>query len=207
VEKILLSYFPSLPASALEKLSALQGIYLRWNSMINVISRKDMDNFVIHHLLHSLAIAKIISFVPGTRVLDVGTGGGFPGIPLAIMFPDVSFTLLDSIEKKIKVVSSVATELDLKNVVTSRKRVEEEKERFDFVVSRAVTEFAGFAAMTMKNIDSKDQNNLNNGIIYLKGGDVSADQETFGERLTVWNISDFFAAPFFETKKILHLRS
>lgn len=207
MEKIILNYFPSLPASALEKLAAMQAIYGRWNSMINVISRKDMDNFVIHHLLHSLAIAKIISFAPGTCVLDVGTGGGFPGIPLAIMFPDVNFTLLDSIEKKIKVVNSVAAELDLQNVVTARKRVEEEKDKFDFVVSRAVTEFAGFAAMTMKNIDRKDKNSLKNGIIYLKGGDISSEQETFGERLTVWTISDFFTDPFFETKKILHLRS
>jgi 16S rRNA (guanine527-N7)-methyltransferase len=205
VAEDILNYFPSLSDIQRDKLSELHSIYNRWNSMINVISRKDMDNFNIHHLLHSLSIAKIISFQPGTRILDVGTGGGFPGIPLAIMFPQCSFTLLDSIEKKIKVVSSVANELDLKNVVPVRKRVEEEKQKYDFVISRAVTDFREFARLVMKNIDSNEFNSLRNGIIYLKGGNLEEDISRFGWKLNIWNISDFFGESFFETKKILHL--
>jgi 16S rRNA (guanine527-N7)-methyltransferase len=186
-------------------LSRLQQIYMRWNSMINVISRKDMENFMVHHVLHSMAIAGIIGFTPGTRILDVGTGGGFPGIPLAIMFPAAEFTLLDSIEKKIKVVKAVAEELDLKNVIPLRKRAEDEKGKYHFIVSRAVTEFSAFVGMTLKNIERDEFNKLHNGIIYLKGGDLSAELERYGKNLTVWNINDFFTEPFFETKKILHL--
>jgi 16S rRNA (guanine527-N7)-methyltransferase len=198
-------YFPSLPGSQREKLTALKDIYGRWNSLINVISRKDIENFNIHHLLHSLAIARIISFTPGTRILDVGTGGGFPGIPLAILFPETQFTLLDSIEKKIKVVNAVAEELKLDNVTTLRKRVEDEKNRYDFVVSRAVTDFREFASLTLKNIDTRGSNDLKNGILYLRGGDLTDDLERFGEKLKIWNISDFFDEPFFETKKIVYL--
>jgi 16S rRNA (guanine527-N7)-methyltransferase len=198
-------YFPSLPASRREKLTALKDIYSRWNSLINIISRKDIDNFNVHHLLHSLAIAKIISFTPGTRILDVGTGGGFPGIPLAILFPESQFTLLDSIEKKIKVVNAVAEELKLENVTTMRKRVEDEKNKYDFVVSRAVTDFREFASLTLKNIGTRSSNDLENGILYLKGGDLTNDLERFGEKLKIWNISDFFDEPFFETKKIVYL--
>jgi 16S rRNA (guanine527-N7)-methyltransferase len=173
--------------------------------MINVISRKDMDNFMIHHVLHSMAIAKVISFAPKSKILDVGTGGGFPGIPLAIMFPDAEFTLLDSIEKKIKVVTAVAKELELKNVIPLRKRVEEEREKYHFVISRAVTEFSGFAKITLKNIDSSEINSLRNGILYLRGGDISEETRRYKEKLTVWNIKDFFSESFFETKKILYL--
>ena len=198
-------YFPILSDSQKEKISQLKDIYNKWNSIINVISRKDMDNFFVHHVLHSLSIAKVISFFPGTRIIDVGTGGGFPGIPLAILFPDSEFTLIDSVEKKIKVVTSVINEVDLKNVIPLRKRVEDENRRFDFVICRAVTEFKGFVNLTAKNINNRGKNSLRNGIFYLKGGDLTEELVTFRSRAKVWNIKDFFDEPFFETKKIVYL--
>jgi 16S rRNA (guanine527-N7)-methyltransferase len=205
VAEYILRYFPSLTGIQKEQLSELETIYTRWNSMINLISRKDMDNFMLHHVLHSLALARVISFAPGTTILDVGTGGGFPGIPLAIMFPDARFTLLDSIEKKIKVVSSVADELGLKNVTPLRMRVEEENGKYHFIVSRAVTEFQSFVKMTLKNLDKQQINIRRNGILYLKGGDLASEISIFATRLTLWDISDFFSEPYFETKKILYL--
>jgi 16S rRNA (guanine527-N7)-methyltransferase len=205
VSESIFTYFPSLSDNQINQLSGLQQIYERWNSMINVISRKDMNNFFVHHLLHSLAIAKIIKFVPKTKILDVGTGGGFPGIPLAIMFPEAEFSLLDSIEKKIRVVTAVASELQLKNVKPLRRRAEEEKGKYHFIISRAVTGFPEFVNMTLKNIDKMEINSLRNGILYLKGGDLSAESALYQEKLTIWNIKDFFSEPFFETKKIIHL--
>jgi len=198
-------YFPSLSDTQISQFSALRELYEEWNRKINVISRKDMDNFHIHHVLHSLAIAKVVSFVPGTRVLDAGTGGGFPGIPLAILFPDAEFTLLDSIGKKIMVVDSVSRELKLENVIPVRRRVEEDKGNYDFVTSRAVSSFPDFVRLTKGRIIKNDRNSISNGILYLKGGDVSDDLAFFGTRLKIWDISNFFSEPFFITKKILHL--
>jgi 16S rRNA (guanine527-N7)-methyltransferase len=198
-------YFPLLSEEQRAKLSELKVIYDSWNSIINVISRKDMDNFFVHHVLHSLSIAKVINFLPGTQILDVGTGGGFPGIPLAIIFPDSEFTLLDSIEKKIKVVKAVSDELGLKNVIPARKRIEEEYGKFHFVVSRAVTRFPEFVNLTVKNISRSGNNSLDNGILYLKGGDLSDELALFKNKLKVWDIKNFFDESFFDTKVIVYL--
>jgi len=205
VTDIILRYFPEISDPQIHRFSRLKGIYQEWNSRINVISRKDFENFYIHHVLHSLAIAKFIHFADGTRILDAGTGGGFPGIPLAIMFPHAEFFLLDSIDKKIKVVSSVAEELDLTNVKTIRKRIEEEKSRFDFIVSRAVTAFPEFVKMTRKNIDPGNKYQKRNGIIYLKGGDLSVELGPYSKETIIRNITDFFSEPYFETKKIVYM--
>jgi 16S rRNA (guanine527-N7)-methyltransferase len=198
-------YFPSLTELQIKQFSSLKDIYTEWNSKINLISRKDIENFYIHHVLHSLAIAKIITFAPGTSVLDVGTGGGFPGIPLAIMFPAVGFSLLDSIEKKIKVVTEISKEIGLSNVNPLRIRAEEHKLKYDFVVSRAVTAFPEFFKMTIKNIKPGGKNKISNGILYLKGGDLSAELAGYMKRVSVLDISDFFSEPFYETKRIVYL--
>jgi len=202
---IIAKYYPDLSVTQTDRLSRLKEIYSRWNSRINVISRKDMDDFYIHHVLHSLSITKIFQFRDGSRVLDVGTGGGFPGIPLAIFFPATRFFLLDSIGKKIKVVSSVALELELANVTPLLKRAEEEKGRYDFVVSRAVTNFTDLVRLTSKNIEKEKRKTPGNGIICLKGGDVSEELGQYSDRVSIWNISEFFDEPFFETKKIIYL--
>ncbi|NMC38954.1 MAG: 16S rRNA (guanine(527)-N(7))-methyltransferase RsmG [Bacteroidales bacterium] len=198
-------YFPSLTAAQKERFMLLGDIYEYWNSRINLISRKDIGNFYIHHVLHSLSVAKVIRFREGTRILDVGTGGGFPGIPLAIMFHDSRFFLLDSIEKKTKVVSAVVEKLGLENVTVIRKRAEEEKGKFDFVVSRAVMDIPGFVKLAGKNIDTEGRNALANGIIYLKGGDIEDEISPFRKDAMVWEIKEFFSEPFFETKKIIYI--
>jgi 16S rRNA (guanine527-N7)-methyltransferase len=205
VSESILGYFPLLSDIQKDKLSKLKVIYDRWNSMINVISRKDMDNFFVHHVLHSLSIAKVISFLPGTTILDAGTGGGFPGIPLAILFPDSEFTLIDSIEKKIKVVKAVSGELELKNVVAVRKRIEEEDGKFQFIISRAVTGFPEFVKLTAKNISLNSINSLENGIFYLKGGDLTSELSQFKNKVKMWQIKDFFDESFFESKVIVYL--
>lgn len=203
--QLILSYFPDLTLKQQEYFGRLESLYREWNEKINVISRKDMDSFIVHHVLHSLAIAKVIQFVPGTRIMDVGTGGGFPGIPLAIMFPDCQFLLVDSIGKKIKVVEGVRDALGLKNVIARNTRVEAVKEKYDFIVSRAVTAFPAFVNWVKNSTSKISHNTLSNGVLYLKGGDFEEELKPFMGRTTLYNISDFFNEDFFETKKVIHL--
>jgi 16S rRNA (guanine527-N7)-methyltransferase len=201
----IIKYFPDLSTTQKEKLLSLRPLYEHWNKRINVISRKDMDNFYLHHVLHSLAIAKVIMFAPGTAILDAGTGGGFPGVPLAILFPEVNFVLLDSIQKKIKVVTDVVNVLELKNIKPVRARAEEHDEKYDFIVSRAVTSFPEFVKIISGKIKSHSFNNFKNGSLYLKGGDLTKELTGFRNKVTVWEIKDFFNESFFETKHIVYL--
>jgi 16S rRNA (guanine527-N7)-methyltransferase len=201
----IIKYFPDLSTTQKEKLSALKALYEFWNSRINVISRKDMDNFYIHHVLHSMAVAKVIKFAQGTSILDAGTGGGFPGVPLAILFPESDFVLLDSIQKKIKVVSDVTNTLELRNIKSVRARIEEHDVKYDFIVSRAVTAFPEFVSITYRKIKSRSFNTLKNGILYLKGGDLTEELLSFKNRVTVSDIKEFFYEPFFNSKHIVYL--
>lgn len=205
VEELVLSYFPELTEIQKEKFASLEGLYREWNEKINVISRKDMDFFGIHHVLHSLAIAKVIRFKAETRVMDVGTGGGFPGIPLAILFPEVEFYLVDSIGKKIKVVQGVAEALGLTNVRAEQTRVEQTVGGQDFIVSRAVTAFPAFVGVTRNKIRKGGVNDLPNGILYLKGGDFEEEIRAYAGRVKVFSIPEFFKEDFFETKKVIYL--
>lgn len=202
--EIILKYFLDLSEKQIKQFSKLQELYNEWNSQINVISRKDMENLYLKHVLHSLAIAKVISFADGTKVLDVGTGGGFPGIPLSILFPNVDFLLVDSIGKKIKVVNEVSNSIGLKNLRAEHKRAEQVNGQFDFVVSRAVTKMKIFQQWIRKRISTKQKNTLSNGILYLKGGDLT--QELKGIRnVDVFDISNFFEEEFFATKKVVYI--
>lgn len=188
-----------------EQFAQLDALYRDWNSKINVISRKDIDNLYEHHVLHSLAIAKFLPFQPGTTILDVGTGGGFPGIPLAILFPECRFMLIDSIGKKIKVASEVAQSLGLTNVVCKQERAEEEKQKFDFVVSRAVMPLPDLVKLVRKNISSKQRNAVPNGIIVLKGGDLKEELAPYQKTAEVTPCSQWFANDWFSTKQLIYL--
>lgn len=201
-------YFPDLTKTQIEKIHNLKDVYTYWNSQINVISRKDLDNFYERHVLHSLSIAKVISFKPNTKILDVGTGGGFPGIPLAILFPESEFLLVDSIGKKIKVVNEVSKELNIKNVKGEHIRAEKVKDRFDFVVSRAVTRMNRFVPWVKGKFNSHSFNNIKNGILYLKGGDLNEElnEVNFKHKPTLYKISDYFESDFFKTKQIVYVR-
>jgi 16S rRNA (guanine527-N7)-methyltransferase len=198
-------YFPELTEKQLEQFDALFNLYKDWNSKINVISRKDIDNLYLHHVLHSLAIAKILRFQPSTTLVDVGTGGGFPGIPLAIMFPECQFHLVDSIGKKVRVAQEVATAIGLTNVTFQHERMENVKQKYDFVVSRAVMPLADLVKLTKKNIAPKSKNALPNGLICLKGGELQHEVAPFKNISTLYNISDFFTEEFFQTKKGVYL--
>ena len=202
---IILKYFPEITERQREQFAALLPMYEEWNAQINVISRKDMEHFYEHHVLHSLAIAKVMPFAPMSEVLDVGTGGGFPGVPLAIMFPDARFTLIDSIGKKIKVVGDVIDRIGLTNTKVMQIRAEQLEGEYDFVVSRAVTTLSEFVPWVKKKISKTQYNQLHNGILYLKGGDLKNELFTFRHKVKTWDISDFFEEEFFETKKVIYL--
>jgi 16S rRNA (guanine527-N7)-methyltransferase len=202
--EIIQKYFTDLTEIQVAQFSKLQELYQDWNLKINVVSRKDIDELYLRHVLHSLGIAKIISFKPGSNVMDVGTGGGFPGIPLAILFPETKFHLVDSIGKKIKVVNEVAEGLGLQNVKTTHGRVEEIKEEYDFIVSRAVAQMETFVRWNKGKITKKQNHDLKNGILYLKGGDLSEELAKYTSA-TIYDLPNYFEEDFFETKKVVHL--
>jgi len=200
--QIVFDYFPHLTPEQRDRFCQLDDLYHDWNAKINVISRRDIDNLYPHHVLHSLGIAKIINFRPDTAIMDLGTGGGFPGIPLAILFPECRFHLIDSIGKKIRVVEAVVEALGLKNVTAAHRNVIEEKGRFDFVVSRAVMDFAEMVRLVRKNIHHQQRNALPNGIICLKGGDLGQELRPFKHIADTWQLADYFKEAYFATKKV-----
>ena len=203
--EIILKYFPDLTEEQRRQFAALYDLYIDWNAKINVISRKDIENLYEHHVLHSLGIAKIINFRPGTSIMDLGTGGGFPGIPLAILFPEVKFHLVDSIGKKVRVATEVANAIGLKNVTFRRARAEEEKQLFDFVVSRAVMPLGDLIKIIKKNISPRQQNALPNGLICLKGGELEHEAMPFKNKTTLHSLSEDFEEEFFQTKKVVYV--
>lgn len=202
---IILKYFPELTDTQKEQFMALYDLYTDWNSKINVISRKDITNLYEHHVLHSLGIAKVINFKQGTEIMDLGTGGGFPGIPLAIMFPDTQFHLVDSIGKKVKVATEIASAIGLKNVTTRHCRAEEEKRMFDFVVSRAVMPLTDLLKIIRKNIKKEQCNALPNGLICLKGGELQNEVMPVKLQTLIYDLKDYFEEEFFETKKVVYV--
>ncbi|MBJ2174874.1 16S rRNA (guanine(527)-N(7))-methyltransferase RsmG [Aureibaculum sp. A20] len=202
--EIISTYFKELSDEQISQFKQLEQLYALWNAQINVISRKDIETLYERHVLHSLGIAKVQPFVPKSKVLDVGTGGGFPGIPLAILFPETRFLLVDSIGKKIKVVQEVSKALGLQNVKAQHIRAESVKGEFDFIVSRAVTNMDDFVKWTRKKVTKKQRHELKNGILYLKGGDLTEELANF-PKATTYNLSDYFKEDFFETKKVVHL--
>ncbi|WP_348669240.1 16S rRNA (guanine(527)-N(7))-methyltransferase RsmG [uncultured Polaribacter sp.] len=201
---IIHKYFKNLSPNQVQQFEKLQELYEDWNLKINVVSRKDIDELYLRHVLHSLAIAKVVQFKPGARVLDVGTGGGFPGIPLAILFPETQFHLVDSIGKKIKVVDEVVAGLALENVKTTNGRAEELKDTYDFIVSRAVAQMETFVRWTRGRISKKQNHELKNGILYLKGGDLSEELKLYTSA-TIYELPNYFEEDFYETKKVVHL--
>lgn len=203
--EIIQKYFPELTDTQKEQFMALYDLYTDWNSKINVISRKDITNLYEHHVLHSLSIAKVINFRPGTEIMDLGTGGGFPGIPLAIMFPDTHFHLVDSIGKKVKVATEIASAIGLKNVTTRHCRAEEEKQLFDFVVSRAVMPLTDLLKIIRKNIKKEQSNALPNGLICLKGGELQNEVLPVKHQTVMYDLKDYFEEEFFETKKVVYV--
>ena len=203
--KLLLKYFPDLTEEQRKQFAALYELYIDWNSKINVISRKDIENLYEHHVLHSLGIARVIRFRAGSSVMDLGTGGGFPGIPLAILFPDTKFHLVDSIGKKVRVATEVANAIGLKNVTFRHARAEEEKQTFDFVVSRAVMPLADLIKIIRKNISPKQQNALPNGLICLKGGELEHEAMPFKHKTSMHNLNEDFDEEFFQTKKAVYV--
>jgi len=202
---IIQKYFTNLTELQAEQFAQLEALYNDWNAKINVISRKDIQNLYEHHVLHSLGIAKVVNFKDGTTVMDLGTGGGFPGIPLAILFPNVQFHLVDSIGKKVKVANEVATAIGLKNVKFSHARAEEIKEQYDFVVTRAVMPMVDLMKVARKNIKKEQHNAVPNGIIALKGGELAGEIASMKNICTVWELSDFFEEDYFKTKKVVHV--
>lgn len=203
--EVIENYFKSLTECQKSQFEALFDLYSDWNNKINVISRKDIGNLYLHHVLHSLAIAKYVSFVPLTSIMDVGTGGGFPGIPLAIFFPDVEFLLLDSVGKKVRVAGEIAKEIGLKNVEVIHSRVEDEKRKFHFVVSRAVMLLPELVRLTRKNILQDQINSIPNGVICLKGGDLSSETSVFKNIVDIISLSQYFQESFFQTKKLVYV--
>lgn len=201
---IILKYFPDLTETQISQFKKLEELYKEWNAQINVISRKDIDELYLRHVLHSLGIAKVQAFEPEANILDIGTGGGFPGIPLAILFPKANFHLVDSIGKKIKVVNEVSAALGLKNVKADHMRAEQVKGEFDFIVSRAVTNMEDFVKWTRKKIAKKKNHELKNGILYLKGGDLTEELANF-PNATLYDLTNYFDEEFFETKKVVHI--
>jgi len=204
---LLLKYFPSITAQQLQHFNRLPELYNHWNNQINVISRKDIEQLYERHVLHSLGIAKVLQFLPGETVLDVGTGGGFPGIPLAILFPETQFYLVDSIGKKIKVVQEVAKALGLKNVTASHQRAEDVPQKFDFVISRAVTRLREFYPWVKGKFNKQSKNTLPNGILYLKGGDLTEEIAESGLAVQQFHLKNYFDEEFFETKQVVYVKA